>query len=340
MAKKSGIFFRAVPDSGKATVMVNTQNKLNLGFPNCFIPTPRIESLINQSAETLWFPIKKGTKVSLPKQPWFINFCADADEYNRAMIFLSHLLKETGAPVFNHPDGIMKSRRDRVSEVLQEIPGLTVPRCIRFAPKRPADFKAAFAENSLSYPVLVRPAASQSGTHLVKINGPDDWDKVHSIPWGGQTLHMTQFVDFANEMGEYIKVRAVIASDQVFIRHTLIASEWLVHAMDRTDAVVDREFLLHQKLRESSSFNSMVREAKQRIGLDFFGLDLGWKAEDQFVLFEANAAMSILSTAHMPTYRRPEYAKILKDIEEAVVRALRAVQFRAINPTLSSRNKV
>lgn len=340
MANKTGIFYRAVPDSGMAHVMVNAYNRLNLGFPNCFIPTPRIEKLIGESAETLWFPINDGAKITLPKQPWFINFCADADEYSRALKFLGHMLQKTGAPVFNHPDGIMNSRRDRVSEILQGVRGMTVPRCIRFAPKRPADFETTFAENNLTYPVLIRPAASQSGTNLLKIDEPDDWDKVHDIPWGGQTLHMTQFVDFANDAGEYIKIRAVVAGDQVLIRHTLIASSWLVHAMDRTNEIVDREFQLHKQLRESDLFNAMVREAKQRIGLDFFGLDLGWKADDQFVLFEANAAMSILSTAHMPTYRRPEYLKILKDIEEAVVRALRAVQFRAINPTLSGKSKI
>jgi glutathione synthase/RimK-type ligase-like ATP-grasp enzyme len=329
MAKKSGVFFRAVPDSGLATAIVTAQNKINLGFPNCFIPSPRIEQLLAEATETLWFPISRGTKLTLPKQAWFVNFCADPDEYARAMANLKRMAEMSGAPVFNHPDGVMNSRRDRVSEILQGIDGLTVPKCVRFSPKLPQDFQDEFERGGLSYPVLVRPAASQSGTHLVKVDGPDDWDRIFTIPWGGQVMHMTQFVDFANADGEYIKIRAVCAGDRVIIRHTLIATDWLVHAMDRTDAIVDREFQLHKQLYESPVFNAVVREAKQRIGLDFFGLDLGWRGQDDFVLFEANAAMSILSTAHMPTYRRPEYAKILKDIEEAVVRAIRAVQFRA-----------
>ena len=329
MSKKSGIFYRAVPDNGRASVVVNAQNKINLGFPNCFIPTPRIEKLISETTETLWFPIQKGTKLTLPRQSWFINFCADPDEYGRALAYLRHLLKETGAPVFNHPDGVLNSRRDKVSEILQGIEGLTAPRCVRFAPKLPADFEKTFAEHGLAYPVLVRPVASQSGTHLVRIDSADDWDKVHTIPWGGQTLHMTQFVDFGRKDGDYIKIRAVCAGDQILIRHTLIADNWLVHAMDRTDAIVDREFELHRQLRANPTFNAVVREAKKRIGLDFFGLDLGWPSDDQFVLFEANAAMSILSTTHMPTYRRADYMKLLKDIEESVVRAIRAVQFRA-----------
>ena len=276
----------------------------------------------------MWFPVKKGAHIKLPQQTWLVNFCADADEYAKAMEFLRHIAKMTGAPVFNHPDGILNSRRDKVSEVLQGVPGLVAPKCIRFSPKLPEDFQQAFDENQMVYPVLVRPTASQSGTHLVKIDGPDDWVKVHTIPWGGATIHMTQFVDFANDAGEYIKLRAVCAGDQVFIRHTLISDDWLVHAMDRTEAIVDREFEMHQRLRENPVFIKLVKDAKTKIGLDYFGLDLGWRSDDEFVLFEANAAMSILSTAHMPTYRRPEYMKILKDIEEGVVRAIRAVQFR------------
>ncbi len=328
MAKKPGVYFRALPDSGKVGGRVKPNNAINLVFPNCFLPTPRIEQAISASTQTVWYPVPKGADVKIPKRAWFVNFCADPDEYASAMAYLKRLAKASGGPVFNHPDGVMNSRRDRVSEILQGIEGLIAPKCVRFSPQHPADFQAAFAENDMQYPVLIRPTASQSGNHLVRVDGPDEWDKVFAIPWGGATIHMTQFVDFANDTGEYIKVRAVCAGNEIHIRHVLIADQWLVHAMDRTDAIVDREFLLHQQLRENETFNRVVAEAKSRIGLDYFGIDLGWRADDAFVLFEANAAMSILSKAHMPTYRRPEYEKILDDIEDAVLRAIRSTQFR------------
>ena len=328
MARKSGIFFRAVPDSGKANVRVTPTNQLNLGFPNCFIPTPRIEQLLAQATETLWFPVTRPDAVKLPQDGWIVNFCADPDEYSRAMRYLGDLADKTGLPVFNHPDGVMNSRRDRVSEVLAGIDGLTVPRCVRFHPQLPEDFRTVFAENGFSYPVLVRPAASQSGDHLVRISDADGWDAIFAIPWGGKAMHMTQFVDFANTDGEYLKIRAVSVGDRIHIRHVLIADDWLVHAMDRTEDIVDREFKLIAALQANPTFLSVVKEAKARIGLDYFGMDLGWRSENDFVLFEANAAMSILSNAHMPTYRRAEYLAILKQIEESVVRAVRAVQFR------------
>ena len=329
MAKKSGIFFRALPDDGRVDAHVNPSNGINLGFPNCFIPTPRLEKMIAASAETLWFPMHPKTRVQLPRTGWLINFCADADEYSKAMRFLKQIVDKTGMPVFNHPDGVSNSRRDAIPDLLEGIETLVAPKCIRFSPALPADFEKTFAQSGFEYPVLVRPTASQSGTHLVRVESAADWDKVHSIPWGGQELFMTQFVDFANADGEHLKIRAVCAGDRIFVRHILIADDWLVHAMDRPDAIVDREFELLAALTKNDAFTSTVKEIKKRVGLDFFGVDLGWAADDKFVLFEANAAMSILSTAHMPTYRRPEYMKIIKDIEEGVVAALRSVQFRA-----------
>ena len=329
MAAKSGIFFRAVPDSGKANVRVNAKNQITLGFPNCFILTPRLEQLLNQATHSLWFPVKEPEKLQMPRNGWIVNFCADPDEYARAMDFLQKLADDNKLPVFNHPQGILNSRRDKAAALLEGVDGLTVPQCVRFSPKRPEDFQQVFADNGFTYPVLVRPAASQSGTELLRIEDDSGWDAIHGIPWGGRTMHMTQFVDFANADGEYLKVRAVCVGEQVYIRHILIADDWLVHAMDRTNAIVDREFDLHRQLTANPTFQAVVKEARKRIGLDFFGIDLGWRGDDDFVLFEANAAMSILSRAHMPEYRRPEYLKILKDIEEGVIRAIRAVQFRA-----------
>lgn len=329
MARKTGFFFRALPDSGKVDARIGPDGQIRLGFPNCFIPSPRIEKLLSAATTPLFHPLPRGAKLTLPPGAWMVNFCADGDEYAGAMAYLGGLLRDTGMPCFNPPEGVMNSRRDRVAALAEGTPHLTVPRCVRFAPKLPADFEATFADHGFAYPVLVRPAASQSGTHLVKIDSAADWDKVHTIPWGGRTLFMTQFVDFAGEDGSYLKIRAVCAGDRIVIRHTLFGSDWIVHAMDRTPEVTDREFDTHAALYANPAFTAVVREVKARLGLDFFGIDMGMIAPDRFVLFEANAAMSILSRAHMPEYRRADYERILTNVEEAVIAALRAVEARA-----------
>jgi glutathione synthase/RimK-type ligase-like ATP-grasp enzyme len=294
---------------------------------------PRLEKLIAGATDLPRFPVHPKARIDVPTNAWLINFCVDADEYSRAMTFLKEFLTKTCMPAFNHPDGIINSRRDNVSTLLQGIHGLTAPKCVRFHATDPAVFEKVFRANEFTYPVLIRPTASQSGSNLVRVASEDEWDKVHTIPWGGAHLYITQFVDFKNVAGENLKLRVVCAGDKIYVRHVLIGQDWLIHAMDRTDEIVDREFLFRQELLENPLFLAMVKEIKARVGLDFFGIDLGWMGKDQFVLFEANAAMSILSTAHMPIYRRAENLQVLKNIEEGVVSAIRAVQFRASKAT-------
>ena len=334
MARRTGLFFRAIPDTGRVWANVTAENRLSIGFPNCFVPSPRIQKLISESTQTLWFPGKPVEDMDLPPGAWLVNFCADADEYSRAMTYLEELGQRTGIPIFNAPAGILKSRRDNLPSALEGIEGLTCPRCVRFTPAHPSEFEATFRDNGFAYPVLVRPATSQSGTHMVRIDGPGDWDKIHAIPWGGRALYMTQYVDFRNAAGEFLKIRVACMGDRVVIRHTLYGPEWIVHAMDRTNATIDREFETHAALRANPLFKSVIEEIRSRLGLDFFGVDMGQMADGTFVMFEANAAMSILSFTHMPTYRRADYLKIYKAVEEGLIVALRGFQARAAAPRI------
>lgn len=329
MSRKSGILFRAVPDTGKVDARLSAGGGLEIGFPNCFIPTPRIEKLLQETTDTLWYSHGAAPQPRTDARSFVVNFCADHDEYRGAMEMLAGLARSRGLPVFNAPEAVLNSRRDRVSELAQGIAGLTAPRCVRFRAAAPEDFARVFAAEGFDFPVLVRPARSQTGHHLVKIDGPDDWQKIHAIPWGGADLYMTQFVDFRSAEGGYVKIRAVIAGDRMVIRHTLFADDWAIHAMDRTPEIVDREFELHKALYANETFTDVVSELRRRVGLDFFGIDMGMIDPGHFVLFEANAAMSILSTQHMPTHRRPEYMRILKSIEEGLLVGLRRVEARA-----------
>lgn len=329
MVKKSGMFFRAVPDNGLVNVSIKTNGQIAPAFPNCCVPTPRLTKLIEEATETRWYPLARKQKLPVPSLPWVVNLCADPDEYAQAMKYLSKFAHNNQLVVFNHPDAVNRSRRNVVSQILDDVPNLTVPKCVRFYADNPEIFRRTFNEEGFTYPVLVRPAASQSGRNLVRVDNESDWVRVHEIPWGGQHIYMTQFVDFKNADDEFIKIRAVCLNDEVYIRHNLFSKDWQIHAMDRDDAIVDREFEAMNDLKQNEIFQDVLRTIKSRIGLDFFGVDLGYIAADSFVLFEANAAMSILSKQHMPTYRRPEFLKIFKDIEEAAVRALRGSQAMA-----------
>jgi hypothetical protein len=66
-----------------------------------------------------------------------------------------------------------------------------------------------------------------------------------------------------------------------------------------------------------SRLRRIMGEIQSRLPLDFFGVDLGVRDDSTFVFFEANAAMTILSTSAQHDARAP-VQKIITNLEHAV----------------------
>lgn len=320
MAEKTGLLFRSVPDNGKVKMTVNQDGFPGPVWPNNTVLTPEIISGLQQRANRLWFPNNK--TIDFPRVDWIVNFCADADEYALGLNALDNMVDSKPIPVFNHPRAIAVTRRDIVSRLLDGIPNLTVPKCVRFSPEHPDCFKKAFKENSFDYPVLVRPETSQTGRHLLKIDDDSQWDKIFQIPWGGQGIYMTQFVDFRNEAGGYMKLRIVFVNGRAHFRSCFPGDDWLRHGDNRTEESVDFELKFKDEIENSPVVQEMADEVWKRIPLDFWGLDVGQVSGDQYVMFEANAAMTIADTSHtkpeLVEKMRPIYAPIFSGLNQSV----------------------
>ena len=94
-----------------------------------------------------------------------------------------------------------------------------MPRTLRLRPRRPSDVTDTIAAEGLRYPVILRIAGDHGGRSMVKMDGPDDLDPLFSIPWGGNTLYVTEFVDYRDDDGLYRKTRLVVVGDEYFVRH-------------------------------------------------------------------------------------------------------------------------
>ena len=314
------MIFRAIPDSNEAIVTTTKEGGTKVIWPNCMPLSPSIVARIRASGFTFWFPPKGPSKFDNVSS--IVNICADSDEYETALSVLSETIKGAGIRVFNHPQSVQNSRRDVVSKLLNGIDGLTVPKCVRFKPTARIEFKKVFAENGFDYPVLIRPSTSQTGKNLLIISDETEWAKVNSIPWGGGTLYMTQFADYANNEGLYRKIRIVSIGEKSWIFHLYQLDNWLIHGSSQKNREGDDELNLIYGYRNWKSLNRIVAEIQKRVGLDFFGIDLGWKSDTEFVLFEANAAMNILNPTNLPKYRNSEHLKLVQQFESALLEEL------------------
>ncbi len=315
-----GLIIRALPEVNSLIAKLNRDGTPDIGTPNGMVLTPIMLRELGKHADALWLP--QVSRERLSQAHWIVNLCADADDYGQSMHQLAEMLEGLDTPVFNHPKDVLASRRDTSAELLEGIPGFVVPQCKRFKPTHPRDFEQVFEQHGFSYPVILRTWASQTGTNQILIEDENDWGRIHTIPWGGQCIFMTQWIDFSNENGDWVKARIVITPDKVGIRQTMIGKSWQVHAKDRVKELIDRELTCSLHPEKWPHFQKLGEEVRKRIPLTCIGVDVGWKSHDEIILFEANAAMSILSGSMTPEYRRMDYATIIHRCEDQVWDAL------------------
>jgi glutathione synthase/RimK-type ligase-like ATP-grasp enzyme len=317
---RKGVLFSALPTDQRIAVKVGANGKPMMVLPGRIVLTSEMKEALNRTADELWHP--EIDERQLQGADWLLNMLADPDRYREALEYLDSRLVGFDNPIFNHPRAVLNTSRDVVWKTLKDVNHLTAPKCVRFSPTNPNDFLSTFRDSGFSYPVLIRPAGTHTGKEMLLISSEKHWNEMFSMAWGGRELYMTQWVDFRNDQGEWRKIRLSVTPDHIAIRHILYGDGWLIHAMERGPEEADRELAVIEKFEDWERLKKLGAEVRDRVGLDFFGIDLGWKSEEEFVLFEANASMSIISRVSMPTHRREEYEAVVAGIEKDVWRAL------------------
>jgi glutathione synthase/RimK-type ligase-like ATP-grasp enzyme len=225
-----------------------------------------------------------------------INFMADADLYQRALQQAAAFVDALNVPCFNHPRAVLRTTRDSIHDLLQDIPGLHVPRTVRANAATLAQLQDAVERAGISYPVLVRMCGDHGGATTALVKDAAGWDAVNPLPWGGRDVYLTQFVDYRDPDGHYRKTRIVVVGDGIFARHLIVADDWMVHAKNRLPGSRAEEQAYMENFATGTlpRIAGAVQQIAQRIGLDYFGIDACIRPDGSLLLFEANACMNSL----------------------------------------------
>ncbi|HMI40043.1 MAG TPA: hypothetical protein VK485_02285 [Sphingomicrobium sp.] len=246
-----------------------------------------------------------------------LNMITEPEHNNRVLDNLRKLLRDLPGKVINRPEAVLKSTRDQVARQLSGVPGLCVPRTIRLRTNKPAIAIQTIRKAGLQFPVILR----EAGTHTGKIVGLfGGLDELEPALAGGEDHIATEFVDFKSDDGLYRKYRVFFIGKQMIFRHMLVSDGWNVHAKDRKRFMAERPELVSEEERMFASpdgaFAPEVREVlktvRERIALDYFGMDFGIAADRRVVLFEANAAMNFF-----PFLADPQFAYVQRCIAPA-----------------------
>ena len=296
------LFVSGVNDPSKIEVTLDEKGRIGyLLDGNCSV-LHRMNLGGREFAEVLIFGKRvRQSAVEFERQPALIfNQIADPDTHRGALERCIELCAQLESPVINHPRKVIRSSRERVSVALQGIPGVTMPRTIRFQPRSPQEVVDRAIEESLRYPFLVRLAGLHGGVSMVRIDRGDDHSGLHALPFDGRDFYLAEFVDFQSPDGLYRKTRVVVVNGVPLVRHLLINTDWMVHAssgdfMDRQPPLVAeaRSVLADFDRSIRPEIEAATSAIAQRLGLDFFGIDCHIDEAGRMIVFEANANMNV-----------------------------------------------
>jgi tetratricopeptide (TPR) repeat protein len=237
---------------------------------------------------------------------------------------LIDLVDSFGVPVLNHPGKAVQTSRDNAPKLLQGVPGVHVPRTMRFSRREISrDDLARGIEKEFDYPLITRTLVNQQGIGMTKVDSRDILLDMLAAPDCPETFFVTQFIDSREQYRFYRKIRAAVVGQEIHLIRVDFSDHWNVHGRKNPKRVpfyLQNMYLLEEEKRicldpESSLGRpamQALRTLRSRIPLDVFGIDFDVDTNGNVVLYEANATMNLFSTADKRAPNPPEADQNLK----------------------------
>jgi hypothetical protein len=251
--------------------------------------------------------LRQSRRPKLQQYSHLLNLITEAEESSRSLDAMQKLLRGVPGKIINPPQAVLRTTRDQVARRFNGLAGLVVPEVVRLAAGKSVELCGRqLADSGAAPPFILR----QAGTHSGVIVGC--FDNVESLLGARDPTvdHVAiRFVDFQSADGLYRKYRVFFIDGQLILRHMLISDSWNVHAKDRVGFMAERPELVAEEralFAQSEPFAPGVQQVlegvRERMGLDFFGMDFGITRGGEVVLFEANATMNFFPFARDPQF--------------------------------------
>ncbi len=278
-----------------------------------FIP----ETFKYERLKLRWQDLRQNVRPDLSRFDCVLNLVTDPDQHPKTLDAVGKLLRGYRGRVINRPEAVMRSTREQVAKRLAGIAGLRVPKVVRLRNPSFGAAAAAAKRAGMEFPLIVRLAGTHTGKIVGLVDGPEALDAACS---GRGEFILIEFVDFRSEDGFFRKYRVWSFGESRIFRHMVTTDNWNIHIKDRMRFMVDRPELMEEELRllerTEGAFPEMAHQVfdavRQRLGLDFFGMDFALDGRGDVVLFEANSTMSFF-----PLEPHPRFSYLGKILEPA-----------------------
>jgi tetratricopeptide (TPR) repeat protein len=254
-----------------------------------------------------------------------INLISDADQAGAVLPLATDLIRGLRRPTINDPRKLQKTTRDALAERLRGIPGCCVPKVVRQRAGSDLTVATLRASLPLASSILTRPAGTHGGDDFEKIDDPADLTGLLAQR-ADSDRYFIEYIDYRSSDGHFRKYRFIFVDDEILPYHLAIADHWKVHH-DSTDMVnhqwmqrEEQEFLSNPATVFNPGHFQVLRDIRQRIGLDFFGIDCGLNRAGELVVFEVNASMLVHEHNEKFPYKAPFVLRIKSAFDEMLRR--------------------
>jgi glutathione synthase/RimK-type ligase-like ATP-grasp enzyme len=229
---------------------------------------------------------------------------------------LSRLLKDFPGPILNNaPNLIAHLSRDRVSEMLADIPGVVCPQTRRVS--RSMMTAAVRSGRFFDYPAVLRPIGSHAGHGLAKVETADDLSAFLAVSPEDE-FYVAPFIDYRGTDGLYAKARVVLIDGKPFASHMACSGHWMVHYLNaqmETNAsrrAIEADWMAGFEGGFAQRQGKALKAVAKAVGLDYFGLDCAELPDGRLLVFELDVAMIVhdMDSEALFPYKKPAMKKL------------------------------
>lgn len=249
---------------------------------------------------------------------------------NRALLLaVQASLLDHAKPVINPPHLLPNVNRDQLSELLQGITGLEIPRTHRLSRSRvmthlrlPSLVDNTDSDALPGLPLIIRPVGSQAGNNLARIQSSRELaDYLNRVD--SPQFFVSRFVDYSSADGQFRKYRIAMLRGQPFICHMAISSDWMVHyvnaGMYESAEKRAEEGLFMQHFTDFATRHQDALSAiYSRLQLDYLCIDCAETRDGDLLIFEIDHIMAVhaMDSASLFPFKAAEIAKLQHAFEQ------------------------
>lgn len=253
---------------------------------------------------------------------------SDSQANHDLLLAVETSLRHHAQPVINQPRLLPNVNRDQLSELLQGIPGLDMPRTHRL-PRSQVVTRLSLPQNDPAgpaalpgFPLIIRPVGSQAGNDLAKISSATALaDYVRSVASPG--FFVSRFVDYSSQDGQFRKYRIAMLHGQPFICHMAISSHWMVHYVnagmyDSAEKRAEEGLFMQHFSHFATRHQSALAAIYQRLQLDYFCIDCAETPDGKLLVFEIDHIMAVhaMDAADLFPFKAGQIARLQQAFEQ------------------------